>query len=520
MALKMGPVLSFRGYDPATQRWNLTALVVADAAPADLAVPGEAGIKAEPLWKVGSRTAYRYSFSFPVQAQASTGSYKVFGKSYDVAIPAAGVSPAMAYASCNGFSSEKLKKNITDKYCLWRVMAYKHGLPLAPNDSSSPGKVWPKVEKPAPYHLLLLGGDQVYADGMWEIEGPMKEWLALSWQEGNEAQAPAAMRKWLDEFYFDLYTTDWSLPEVREMLARVPSIAMWDDHDLIDGWGSYPSERQNSDVFGAIWKSGSKAFAVFQQHLKDGELHPGAIGATRPGQQLPITTGAFSFGCVVGGIAILAIDMRSQRTQKQWIIRDEHWKEIYEWIDNLPQGQSHLLVMSSIPVVYPGFDTIENILGLFPGHQDLEDDLRDHWNSEPHRGERVRLINRLLGVRSDLRPLIVSGDVHVAALGVIESTRPQSKQTAINQLISSGIVHPGPGAVVLLALRNLFDSDQEIVRGVIGRMMKFPNNPHKFLGGRNFLSLEPDTDRPRPRIWAHWMLEKAEFPITKVIEPN
>jgi hypothetical protein len=116
--------------------------------------------------------------------------------------------------------------------------------------------------------------------------------------------------------------------------------------------------------------------------------------------------------------------------------------------------------------------------------------------------------------------VIVSGDGHVAALGVVESSRPQDPQHALNQLISSGIVHPGPGAIVLLALRNLFDSDQEIERGVVGRMMKFPNTPHKFVGGRNFLSLEPDIDRARPRIWANWMVENQEFPITKVIEPN
>lgn len=43
MAILMGPVLSFRGYDPATQQWNLTALVVADAAPGDLSVTGQPG---------------------------------------------------------------------------------------------------------------------------------------------------------------------------------------------------------------------------------------------------------------------------------------------------------------------------------------------------------------------------------------------------------------------------------------------------------------------------------------------
>ena len=516
MSLLMGPVLSFRGYDVAAARWNLTALVVTDTAPGNLSVTGQSTpVKAEALWKVGNRTAYRYTFSLPVTAPTSaknsnktpiktstTATYKVLGKSYDVAVPVAGFAPTMAYASCNGFSSLKLIKSLKDKEpnALWKKMAARH--------------------QAMPYHLLLLGGDQVYADEMWEIDGQMKDWMDKSWADGNDAAATPTMRKWLDKFFFGLYTDRWAQPEVADMLARIPTVAMWDDHDLMDGWGSYPVERQTCPVFGAIWNSASKAFAVFQQQLEDGALRPGAIGTTRPGKKLPITKGAFSYGYIVGSIAILAVDMRSQRNVQDQVVGTEHWNEIYAWIDALPVGVVHLIVMSSIPVIYPGFDTIETLLGLFPGHQDLEDDLRDHWNSPPHREERLRLIQRLLKIPETVRPLIVSGDVHIAALGAVESTRPQTKQPVINQLISSGIVHPGPGAVVLLALRNLFDSDQEVERGVVARMMKFPNSATKFIGNRNFLSLEPDTDRLRPRIWANWQVEGEEFELTKVIEPN
>jgi hypothetical protein len=49
--------------------------------------------------------------------------------------------------------------------------------------------------------------------------------------------------------------------------------------------------------------------------------------------------------------------------------------------------------------------------------------------------------------------------------------------------------------------------------------MQFPNNTTKFVGSRNFLSLEPD-DQTIPRIHASWIVEDAEFPLTKVIEPN
>src|SRR3546814_8511938 len=75
----------------------------------------------------------------------------------------------------------------------------------------------------------------------------------------------------------------------------------------------------------------------------------------------------------------------------------------------------HLVIMSSIPVVYPGFETLERILGWWPGQNELEDDLADHWNSRPHKGERVRLIHRLLRLTQTetVRPTLISGDVHV-----------------------------------------------------------------------------------------------------------
>src|SRR5262245_36082333 len=110
MALGLGPILSFRGCDPTARQWNLTALVVAKVAPGDLAYGNNQTVKPEALWKVGNLTAFRYTFGLPVQSQPSRATYRVDGQSFEVAIPAEGRSPAMAYASCNGFSSFKLMR--------------------------------------------------------------------------------------------------------------------------------------------------------------------------------------------------------------------------------------------------------------------------------------------------------------------------------------------------------------------------------------------------------------------------
>jgi hypothetical protein len=516
----MGPVLSFRGCEDGN--WNLTAIVVTDGA----AVPVSAGgadVQPNELWRHPSGTVYRYALSFPMQKKGATTSYTADGTAYDIAVPGQGEAPRMAYASCNGFSSAKLMKGVKDKNCLWKAMAAKHGLKLPKTELPVEGEPlsWPIVESAAPYHLLLQGGDQVYADAMWDTVPLMHAWSQLGWKAANEMPVPADMPAALEKFYFELYTSRWSQPEVARILASVPSIAMWDDHDLMDGWGSYPTERQDCLVFDEIWKAAAKAFVVFQQHLLARERRPGAIGKAAPDwwhapEKQATRKGAFSFGYTVGKIAILAIDMRSQRTFETRVVSREHWDEIFKWTHGLTKAKvSHLLVMSSIPVVYPGFDTVEGFLGIFPGHQDLEDDLRDHWNSQPHKGERLRLVHNLLDVPDrGIRTTILSGDVHVAALGIVESVRNPGTEKVINQLISSGIVHPGPGGVVLFALQHLFDSADEIDRGIVGRMTQFPGNQARFLGGRNYLSLEPDDES---RIWCNWLVENQKFPFTKVI---
>ncbi|MBK7830230.1 hypothetical protein [Nannocystis sp.] len=153
----------------------------------------------------------------------------------------------------------------------------------------------------------------------------------------------------------------------------------------------------------------------------------------------------------------MALDLRSERSSSQ-VMSPAAWDAAFRWIDR-QEGLRHLIVMTSIPVVYVDLGAVEDALGFMPGQQELEDDLRDHWSSRGHHGERLRLIHRLLdfGKARATRVTIVSGDVHVGALGLIESSRDDQLQV-ISQLISSGIVHPPAPAIFIYALDQLFDA--------------------------------------------------------------
>jgi hypothetical protein len=217
----------------------------------------------------------------------------------------------------------------------------------------------------------------------------------------------------------------------------------------------------------------------------------------------------------------VALDMRSERTQEQ-VMSLETWDALRDWMDTELEGCEHLLVMSSIPIIYVNSNMIEAALGFLPGQQDLEDDFKDQWLSRTHQEERLRFVHRLLQFQKQkrCRVTLVSGDVHVAALGYLQSARdgfPHDETHVINQLTSSGIVHPPPPGMIVYAMENVMGGNvEELDRGITAQMMTFPFTSRHFIGARNWLGLEPDEE---DRIWAKWYIEDEEEPYTKVVHP-
>ena len=334
-----------------------------------------------------------------------------------------------------------------------------------------------------------------------------------NWRRFTREMAAQASR-----FYFNLYRDRWRQPEVARMLSSAPTVMMWDDHDIFDGWGSYSPEIQTCDVYQGLFRAARDHFAVFQQQVdpRAGEHHPSRLAGG----------GGSTLGVELGDYAVLALDARSERSQRQVLCRAS-WDAIWSWTDGLAPadmgGPRHLLVVSGVPVLHADFGSLERVMGWLPGDQELEDDIRDHWQSPGHRKERLRLIHRLLDLmeRKRIRATIVSGDVHVACLGAIESERSGARgerSSVINQLTSSGIVHPPPPKLLGYLLERLSDETEPIDRGIAGTILPLPTKRRKFVLERNFLSLEPD-DRD-DRLWANWYVEGEEAePATKVIGP-
>ncbi|RZU73947.1 PhoD-like phosphatase [Micromonospora kangleipakensis] len=123
--------------------------------------------------------------------------------------------------------------------------------------------------------LLVLLGDQVYAD----VTSPTVRTL-LKRRRRRPKAAPATQVVSFDE-YTKLYLESWRDPEIRWLLSTVPSVMIFDDHEVIDDWNTSAAWR--ADMRQQPWwaeriRSGLASYWVYQ-HL--GNLAPDEI-ATDP----------------------------------------------------------------------------------------------------------------------------------------------------------------------------------------------------------------------------------------------
>lgn len=468
----LGPILGFRGADDTT--WRVSALWVLparDAAPKPNASGAVLAIApAVALATNAERTAWRVDLSVtrPNKSEVYVD-YALPGAAKNwFAVPSAGLPLQTGFASCNGFADPKYKKKVAGpRNARWEHLLGKH--------------------KKHPLHVLLLGGDQVYGDSIWracDLDW-LAKWLDLGAKKKAEFSPTPEQRKAVAKFYFDLYCERWQQEGVKDVLAGVPTLMMWDDHDIFDGWGSHDEPLQNTLVFKAIFAEADAAFRVFQLQVKPGEAPPGSIAGA-----------ALSYAQRVNEIAIVVLDLRSERTPEQ-VLAPKSWERVLAAIDlAAAAGPKHLFVVSGPPVLFPSASTFEKVIDAIPGEQDVEDDLRDRWGSKPHVKARETLVQRLLraAAANRVRVTLLSGDVHMAALGMIKSTRqPAAPPDAhiIYNLVSSPIVHAPPSKLAIFALK-LLDKELEIGRDIDAKMLKLPGADARYLAQRNWLRLRGD----------------------------
>ena len=336
--------------------------------------------------------------------------------------------------------------------------------------------------------VLLLIGDQVYAD---EIQEPMRAYLQQARlrqvrrsDHGDDAPEDEVVR--YDE-YAELYRQAWSDPQVRWLLSTVPTLMVFDDHDIRDDWNTSAAWRRAMDEH-PWWRtrvtSGLGAYWVYQ-HV--GNLSPDARAKDPLWAELRDhierdadagdTLDSFAWQAHsepssyrwshrhdVGGVRILVTDTRCARALGEGDPSDGSRSilgpEGHEWLDeHLTGGPEHLVVASTVPVLLPPSvhhleAWNEAVCGGAWGSaaRGPAEKLRqaldlEHWGAFQYSFH--RLADAVLEVaRGERGPapatvLLLSGDVHFSYLARARA-RAGETTSRVTQLVSSALCNQLP----------------------------------------------------------------------------
>ncbi|GAA0459502.1 alkaline phosphatase D family protein [Streptomyces sp. NPDC046215] len=314
--------------------------------------------------------------------------------------------------------------------------------------------------------VLVLLGDQVYAD---KTSAATRRWIAAR----RPLTEPPGHQVANYEEYTRLYHESWLDPEIRWLLSTVPSLMIFDDHDVIDDWNTsaaWLAEMRATPWWEERVLSGLMSYWV-HQHL--GNLSPAELATDKLYQAVsrsPDGTAAlrefaaradadpaaarWSYRRDFGRVRLLMVDTRATR------VLAEDGRALLdaaetEWVRaqalEAPGSYDHLLIGASLPWLLPpavhDAETWNAALcagARGPRWARLGERLRrrtdlEHWAAFPRSFDALTALIAAVGSGPDAPATIavLSGDVHHAY--VAEPVWPDPPRSRVLQLTCSPV---------------------------------------------------------------------------------
>ena len=335
-----------------------------------------------------------------------------------------------------------------------------HGLRLI----AQPPDEWPDV--------LVFLGDQVYADDM----SPAAQ-RRIERRGDDRGDVPKKVVADFEEYTW-LYEESWKFDVERWVMSVVPSVMIFDDHDVIDDWNTSRAwvDETRAEPWWEDHIIGAMMSYWIYQHL--GNLSPAEIEAEamlarvmesddaaavlrhwafESEQQTPVPGGyPFSFHRRFGDVHLVMVDTRNGRVLEpgnRKMIGDDEW----DWVvDRCFEPATHLLIATSLPVFTPGgihaiqqwdeavCDERWGRFGTWIGERVRRAIDTEHWPSfdDSFRKFERLLIGRATGERGVEPPATISvlgGDIHFSYGVAVEPRGTQEFTSRVHQIVSSPI---------------------------------------------------------------------------------
>ncbi|KAL2350237.1 hypothetical protein BJ546DRAFT_859846, partial [Cryomyces antarcticus] len=414
-------------------------------------------VKAARLHAERGVTFWRFNLEIDLGHHQTRVAYRINrGPAIGFWVPGRSETMNAMFHSCNGFS-----------------------LSVDSNLFSGPDPMWRDVlnnHQSRPFHVMLGGGDQIYNDAAMRDTTLFKEWLATKNPAHKySAQFTLELQDELKDFYLNRYAMWFSQGLFGLANSQIPMINMWDDHDIIDGYGSYPHHFMSTNIFTGIGAVAFKYYMLFQHQSVPDEVQkdePSWLLGASPGPYInQLSRSIFMF--LGRKVAFLGLDCRTERMRDE-ILSQETYDLVFDRCrSEIVKGETkHLVVLLGVPIAYPRLNFLENTLtsrlmdpikalgragklggfvNKFDGGVEILDDLDDHWTAKHHKAERNWLIQELqeLAAEKSVRVTILGGDVHLGAVGQFYSNKklgiPKDQDHRyMPNVISSAIVNTPP----------------------------------------------------------------------------
>ncbi|MBD1937762.1 alkaline phosphatase D family protein [Microcoleus sp. FACHB-68] len=295
-------------------------------------------------------------------------------------------------------------------------------------------KMWDKFYQElwdANAQFVLAAGDQVYVDGEKELD-------IWKWLKNVKKHNPS--RNDMVSWYRDIYQGYWGLPEVQRIFQSFTTYMIWDDHEIVDGWGSYTPQELAAKL-DVSWE-----LRNFKEHINLAhEMFSAAKQVYReyehshnPHTDPNLEQFDYEFSCGISHFYVL--DMRGHHDfnrQELRLLGAEQWQRFETWLNAQYDSSARVLfIVSPVPVAH--FKSF--VVNTFDvPYFKYTDDFRDHWDHDSNWSERNQLLEKVFQFSQETkRPVVfLSGDVHMGA--VFKISHQKFPSARVFQLTSSGI---------------------------------------------------------------------------------
>ena len=310
------------------------------------------------------------------------------------------------------------------------------------------------------------GGDQMYIDtnnkkedmrSVWDWLGDYKNAIVQAYSENGSLKRQELIQYFVG-IYRNYYRMYWNFTNLRKAFGRFPTYMIWDDHEIMDGWGSYTREER-SKLLNRFFQDDDEATndqlvqlmfeAAKQVYFEYQHSHNPKTPISLKPEDNEDCQWDYSFR--MGDHGFYVLDMRGHHDYERHeegtaLLGAKQMKRVLEWLESASKRCTSLFIVSPVPVVHWGALVSNFDIGSY------KDDLRDEWEHESNHKERNILLDGIFKCSHEqgCPVTILSGDVHSASVYRLESRNEFHNAKVFNATSSAISREPAPATAEML----------------------------------------------------------------------